>query len=132
MQFSINIQETHSPFYKACKQHGQGMGLALPYLLAQDQPLFKVVHTESSMFVEDSKGKSYKTHFGNGKKFNVCPSFMIGHGRSINKAMLQQSIYEYDYHLFAHLAGDTVICNVLSSKDVVVTATEDGVLWIEQ
>ena len=132
MQFSIQIKDTTSPFYQACKNHGQTMGVAVPYLIATESSLFKVVHTSNSMFLEDNLGKTYKTHFGNGKKFNVAPSYMKGHGRSVNKAQLEEAVSGFDYHLFSHQQGDSIVCNILSSKSVMAALEEDGSLYIEQ
>lgn len=126
MKFTFKIQDTNSPFYKACRDNGQSMGMAIPYLLSSDASLFKMVNTEAGSVLEDLKGKTYKTHFGNGKRFNVAPSYMKGHGRSINVIGLESFIRSFDYHLFAHQNGDEIVCDVLSSKDVYNKTVENG------
>ena len=133
MQFSVKISDTNNPFYVAAKRHGQMMGIALPHLLAYEQPtLFKIVHgSAGSVWLEDRQGKSYKTHYGNSNRYNVASSYMKGYGRSVNKIDMENNIISFDYHLFASNNNEKVDCHIISSKDVLKTMEEDGSIFIE-
>lgn len=131
MKFSIKIENTNDPFYKACRQHGQAMGIAVPYLLSSKDSPFKIVHTESSMYLEDTFGKKYKTHYGDGKQYNVAPSYMRGHGRQVNPVMMKKEIVGWDFHIFTSAKANTLECEVVSSKEVERSVFEDGRFMLE-
>ena len=119
MRFAISIKDTNNIFYKVCKQHGQAMGMAVPFVLAQENVFSVVFSEDGKVILEDKRQKKYKTHYNEkGDKYNVAPSWQKGFGRKFDLSCAKAHIMEVDYHIFSKLLGDSLQCIILSSKEV--------------
>ena len=125
MKFTVDIKDTTSIFYKVCRNNGQAMGQAIPYLL-EESSIFKLIFTDTSNFLEDAKGATYKTHFSKNDLFNISPSYMIGSGRKFDAFKAVEYIRSFDFHLFANVRNGVVSCNVLSAKMVEELMGDNG------
>lgn len=132
MKFTIAIKDTSSSFYKACSSNGQAMGMAIPFIL-EETGLFSLTYNESGKpIVVDRSGNTYKTHFSQGKKFHISPSYQKGFGRQYNKIKAELSVCEYDYHLFINKKDTDLIIGVMHTKDVYYEMNkENGEIIVE-
>lgn len=126
MKFCIEIKDSSNPFYKSCKNNGQAMGMATPFLL-EESKLFSLVYKENGKpQVVDLQGKTYQTHHSKGSKFFINPSYQKGFGRSFQKEHAHEHICKSDYHLFTNLKNDVLECVVLSTADTFHKVDKDS------
>ena len=119
MKFTCKVSDITNPFYKACKNNGQAMGMAIPFIL-ESQGLFVVRYDDNGkVILTDHKGKTYKTHFNSkGSKYNVSPSYQKGFGRSFNSQGIAAHVCATDFHIFASQHTDEIVFNIVATHNV--------------